>query len=209
MPEITQTILLLILGWLFGLLSPAVVDTIRLRRENVRGRTAIKAELDQLSEILVLAAFHARKAAGTIDRPFLEWLSLSLKRDNSAAARSLLRAVESGLSATSDDLSLTAELMATPADKATILQNYPAPLLDVRVAALWSFETTFQRKLLEIHKDLRLLADIVGLSREFFRLSFNEMSSANYDLAIGNLRQSYGNYAERAKIVVDHIERLK
>ena len=205
MPELSQTILLLVLGWLFGLLSPAIVDAIRLRRENIRGRTAIKAELNQLSEILVFAAFQARRAAGTIDRPFLEWLRLTLKSDSSVAAHSLLIAVESGLSATPDELSQVAELMATPADKATILQHYPAPLLDARVAALWSFETAFQRQLLEIHKDLRLLADIVAQSREFFRLSFNEMSSANHDLAVGNLRQSYRNYAERAKIIVDHI----
>ena len=208
MLELSQTILLLILGWLFGLLSPAIVDAIRLRRENVRGRAAIKAELDQLSEILVFAAFQARKAAGTMDRSFLEWLRSNLKQDNSAEACSLLVMVDSGLSATPDDLAQAVELMATPADKATILQHYPAPLLDARVAALWSFETDFQRQLLEIHKDLRLLADIVVQSCEFFRLSFTEMSSANYDLAAGNLRQSYRNYAERAKIIVDHIRRL-
>ncbi|MBY4599705.1 hypothetical protein K3217_29710 [bacterium BD-1] len=208
MPHISQTILLLVLGWLFGLLSPTIVDAIRLRKENERGRAAIKAELYQLSEILVLAAFHAQKAAGTLDRTFLEWVCSKLKTDDSAAARSLLIAVESGLSAAPEDLARAAEFMATPADKATMLQIYPAPLLDARVSALWSFETTFQRKLLEIHKDLRLLADIVSQSREFFRLSFNEMSSANHDLAAANLRESYRNYAERAKVVVDHIAQL-
>jgi hypothetical protein len=208
MPQTAETIMLLVLGWLFGLLSPAVVDAIKLRRDNVRGRAAIKAELIQLSEILVLAAFQAGKAAGTLDRPFLEWLRINLLKDKSASARSLLAAVEAGLKSTPNELAQAASLMATPADKATMLQHYPAPLLDARVSALWSFETDFQRHLLEIHKDLSLLADIVEQSREYFRLSFTEMSPANHDLASGNLRQSYSNYAERARIVVDHIGRL-
>jgi len=209
MSQISETILLLVLGWLFGLLSPAIVDAIRLRRENTRGRVAIKAELEQLSEILVFATYQATKASGTIDRPFLEWLCSSLKSNKSTSAASLRAVVEAGLSAPIEELAQAVMFMATPSDKATILQHYPAPLLDARVAALWSFETDFQRQLLEIHKDMRLLADIVQQSREFFRLSFQEMSSANHDLASDNLRQSYRNYGERARIIVDHIRRLQ
>jgi hypothetical protein len=190
------------------MLSPAIVDAIRLRRENIRGRAAIQAELDQLSELLVFGAWQARKAAGTVDPPFLEWLRTNLEHDKSESARSLALAVEKLLAAQPTDLAQAAKLMATPSDKVTMLQHYPAPLLDARVAALWSFETDLQRQLLEIHKDLRLLADIVTQSREFFRLSFNEMSSANHTLAAGNLRGTYGNYAERAVIIVDHIRNL-
>ncbi|KQY54399.1 hypothetical protein [Lysobacter sp. Root494] len=208
MSQLQQAILLLIIGWLFGLLSPAIVDAIKLRRENIRGRAAIKAELEQLCEILVFAAFKARKAAGSLDHPFLEWLRSNLKRDKSSAAASLRAAVEAGLSTTPEDLAKVADFMATPPDKVTVLQHYPAPLLDARVAALWSFETDYQRQLLEIHKDLMLLSDIVRQSREFFQLTFS-VSAANHDLLAGNLRQSYENYAERAKIVVDHVRRLK
>lgn len=203
-----RDIFVLSLGWLLGLLSPAIVDAIRLRRENARGREALSAELSQVSELLVFAAFHAHKAGGNIDRPFLEWLRTNLKGDKSSAAASLRAAVDAGLAIPDDQLGQVAALMATPSDKVTVLQVYPAPLLDSRVSALWSFETEYQRQLLEIHKDLSLLAEIVQQSREFARLTFNELSSANRELVAGNLRQSYLNYAERARIVVDHVRRL-
>ena len=89
-----------------------------------------------------------------------------------------------------------------------MLQHYPSPLLDSRVSALWTFDTEYQRKLLEIHKNLHLLAGVVEYSREFFRLTFTKLGSETYDRADGNLRQSYSNYAERAQITVDKIAAL-
>jgi hypothetical protein len=102
-----------------------------------------------------------------------------------------------------------AALMATAENKATLLQHYPAPLLDARVSALWTFDTTLQRQLLELHRNLALLDTIVDQSREFFRLTFNTLSDENYTRVSDNLKQSYSEYAERAKIIVDQIETLK
>ena len=202
------TVLVLLLGWLLGLLSPAIVDAIRGAREATRGRKAIRLELAELSRVLVFAAFLAQKAAGRIDRSFLEWLCRHLEQDTSCEAQSLLTAVRAGMGATDEEIAIGAEQMATPAGSVTALQHYSAPMLDSRVSALWSFDTDYQRKLLAIHKNLALLAAIVDQSREFWRLTFNELSSETYDRVSGNLRQCYANYAERAQIAVDAIAAL-
>ena len=84
-----------------------------------------------------------------------------------------------------------------------MLQHYPSPLLDSRVSALWTFDTDYQRKLLEIHKNLALLHGIVEQFREYFRLTFTNLSSENHERVEDNLRLSYENYAERARIIVN------
>lgn len=205
MSESTEKISLLVLGWLLGLLGPVIVDAIRNRRDAERGREAILSELKQLALVLVFATYRARLAAGTLDRPFLEWLQDRLVADSAPEALSLLKVVRGALAFSDDQIVQGSTVLATAEDKATILQLYPAPLLDARVSALWTFDTSFQRLLLEVHRNIALLDAIVNLSREFYRLTFSSMSSDNHQLVSGNLRQSYGNYAERSKIIVDQI----
>ena len=200
--------LVLILGWLLGILSPLIVDGIRGRREAARGRNAIRAELAELSEVLVAAAFQARKAAGTIDRPFLQWVAKRLREVPSPKVGSLHAAVTAALQADDEDFARWAPTLGVARGKASMLQHYPAPLLDSRVSALWTFDFPYQRKLLDIHKNIALLDAIVEQFREYFRLTFTQQSPGNHVLIADNLRQSYENYAERACIVVDRIAAL-
>jgi hypothetical protein len=210
MSDFQQNIALLVLGWLFGLLSPAIIEAIRYRKGAKRGRTAIICELKELSSVLALATFSARKAAGSLDRSFLQWFKSRISADNSEGAKSVLGIVESMLALSDSELLEGATSTATPTDsEATMLQHYPAPLLDTRVSALWTFDTTFQRKLLEIHRDLALLDGIVELSRQYFFLTFKELTSVNHRLITDNLANSYRNYAHRAQIVVNKIIALE
>ena len=208
MSDFAQTIALLVVGWLFGLLSPAVIEAIRYRREAERGRTAILCEIKELSSVLALATFSARKAAGSLDRPFLQWFKARISTDDSEGAKSVLGIVDSMLALPDNELSKGAASTATPDTEGTMLQRYPAPLLDARVSALWTFDTAFQRQLLEIHRNLALLDGIVELSRQYFFLTFNDLPSANHRLITGNLANSYSNYAKRAQIVIDKIVAL-
>jgi hypothetical protein len=209
MSDSTQKIALLILGWLLGLLSPVIVDAIKYRREAKRGRHAILAELDEVGTVLLFATYRTRQAAWNIDRPFLDWLRPKLVANPSPKAQRFLGMVDQLLAFPDNQIVAGAALMATAENKATLLQHYPAPLLDARVSALWTFDTTLQRQLLELHRNLALLDAIVDQSREFFRLTFNTLSDENYTRVSDNLKQSYSEYAERAKIIVDQIETLK
>jgi hypothetical protein len=66
--------LLLIFGWLLGLLSPAIVDEIRRRRETAAVRAALKSELHELRYRLGLAVYFLRMRFGEVDRDFLVWV---------------------------------------------------------------------------------------------------------------------------------------
>lgn len=204
-----QEILLLVLGWLLGLLSPAVVDAIKHRRESEHGRNAILNELDDLSIVLTLASLKATQASGKTDRAHLEWLIARIgEYTNSDAYFNVVRSIESVLALSEEQIAVGHQWMAENINSSPALQIYPAPLLDSRVSALWTFETDLQRRLLTIKRNLSILDGTVLQLREYFRMTFDDMSAENRRIVDTNMAQLYENYAERARIVVNQIREL-
>ena len=200
----------LALGWLLGLLGPVIVDGIKRRRENTLGRAAILTELTELTGILSTAAYGARMRLGTADRKFLEWLKITLEQNaTTPELQEFIPRLRTQLSWTDDQLSAVAQHMSADEGKRTMLQHYPVPLLDSRVSALWSFDTSFQRQLLEIRRNVAILDDVVDRSRKYFDMTFTKLEGHNYQLVTENLTQTYELYAERAMTVVDQIKSLR
>lgn len=199
----------LFLGWLLGMLGPIVVEAIKRKRENALGRKAILEELNELAGTLAIAAYGARMRLGTVDRPFLGWLKAFLEEHAvSPTQRDFVPRLQTQLSWSDEDLQKAARHTSANDGKGTMLQHYSVPLLDSRVAALWTFDTTFQRQLLEIRRNVALLDDIVERGRKYFDLTFTKLEEENYRLVTENLEQTYSLYAERAKSIVDQIANL-
>ena len=200
----------LALGWLLGLLGPIVVDAIRRRRENTLGRAAILNELTELSGILATAAYGARMRLGTADRKFLEWLKITLEQHaTTPRLQEFVPRLRTQLSWTDEQLRAVAEHMSADEGKGTMPQHYPVPLLDARVSALWSFDTSFQRQLLELRRDVAILDDLVDRSRKYFDMTFTKLEGNNHQLVTENLTQTYALYADRAMAIVDQIKSLR
>ena len=200
----------LALGWLLGLLGPVIVDGIKRRRENTLGRAAILTELTELAGILSTAAYGARMRLGTADRQFLEWLKITLEQyATTPKLQEFIPRLRTQLSWTDDQLRAVAQHMSADEGRGTMLQHYPVPLLDSRVSALWSFDTSFQRQLLEIRRNVAILDDVVDRSRKYFDMTFTKLEGNNYQLVTENLTQTYELYAERAMTVVDQIKSLR
>jgi hypothetical protein len=204
-----EKITLLVLGWPFGLLSPVIVDAIRKRRENRLGRQALLSELREVGSTLALAAYGIRMDHGKVDRHFLDWLKSDMERFSiSTDLQGMVPRLRSLLTITDDDLAKLNEANAKQSSKATMLQRVSAPLLDSRVAALWTFDTSFQRQLLEIKHHLALLDDLVERSRKYFDMTFGKLEGENFRLVQENLEQACSEYGRRAELVVGKIRKL-
>ena len=198
----------LALGWLLGLLGPIIVDAIRRRRENALGRVAILNELRELASVLATAAFGARMRQGTADRRFLEWLKSDLERHaTSQQLQAFIPSLRTQLSWSDEELKKIAIHMSSEDGTGLVLQHYPVPLLDARVSAIWSFDTSFQRGLLEVRQNLHLLDDLVDRSRKYHDQTFT-LEGENRRLVEENFVQACALYAERAQRTVDLIRRL-
>lgn len=203
-------VLFLFLGWLLGMLSPVIVSAITRERENALGRAAILTELNELAGTLAIAVYGVRSSLGTVDRPFLEWLCAFLDTHPiPAMLQGFKSSVRVYLSWSDEEIARGAKYMASWPGTSAMLQRYPVPLLDARVSALWTFDSDFQRRLLEIRRNIALLDDIVDRSRKYFDLTFTKLEGDNQELVKGNLNQCYELYATRAKMVVEQIAELR
>jgi hypothetical protein len=147
---------------------------------------------------------------GTADRAFLEWLKATLEQcATTPKLQAFVPRLRTQLSWTDEQLHAEAQWMAAEDGKGTMLQHYPVPLLDARVSALWSFDTSLQRQLLEIRRNVAILDDVVDRSRKYFDMTFTKLEVSNYEVVVGNLTQSYELYAERAMAIVDQIKILR
>lgn len=199
----------LALGWLLGLLAPVIVDAIKCRRENTLGRSAILSELSEVGCTLATAAYGARMSQGTADRQFLQWLRDDLAAHAvSAQFREFVPNLEKQLAWSDEDLKKSRAYMVSPDGTGTVLQRYPVPLLDARVSALWTFDTSFQRSLLAVRQELHLLDDLVDRARKYMDMTFTKLEGDNNRLVQENFAQACALYAERAQRTVDRIRSL-
>jgi hypothetical protein len=201
---------LIFLGWLLGLLSPAVVEAIRRGRENRVAANAIHAELREVAYKLALACHYIYVHQGKVDRDRLEWIKGVAERYGGAHdPMALTESFRMQLAWSDEEIEATSRAVAERQRPSIVLQRYAVPLLDGRVNALWSFDSSFTRSLLEIRSGIGMLDDLVERSRHYADLTFGKLENGNYELVIGNLRQCYSEYAERAELVVSQIEHLK
>jgi hypothetical protein len=210
MEDPLQAVLILLLGWLLGTISPAIVDAIKSKREAALVRAAISNELKEFSAILLAACFRTKSSSGQVDRAYLSWQKGKLEKDvGSEKSARFLGLTDRLLAFPDDQIVAASQALATTESKATLLQKYAVPLLDYRVSALQTFDTTFQAKLLEIRRNISLLDSIVDQSREFYRMTFMQLPDGNHEIIRANLDQTYSEYADRAKIIIDQIHALR
>jgi len=185
-----------------------IVDAIRHRRDVKQGREAILSELEDLAVVLTLAGHKASRAVGRVDRAHLEWVRNNVDRGDDQH-KDLLDWVERMLGFSDEQIAQAAAHAAATDETSPVLQIYPAPLLDSRVAAIWTFETPFQRKLLTIKRSLSLLDETVVQLRQYFRMTFDAQVQGSRQRIDSNIAQLYSNYAERARVLVDQISKLR
>jgi hypothetical protein len=209
MSDIWEKLIILVIGWLLGLLGPAIVDGIRRKRENKLGREAIRGELHDLAGTLAVAVYMVRLREGILDREMMHWLKDCVDADgrpDEFKRWSPRLAIQ--LSWSDEELANFAALGTQEEGKTVVMQKYPVPLLDSRVAALWSFDTGFQRRLLEIRQLMHRLDELVDRLRKLQDMTFTNLNEENRAAVEQNIVQTMSFYGQTAKRVVDKITAL-
>jgi len=203
--SISQGIVFLILGWLFGLLSPVIVDEIRRRRQAAQIRSAILVELTEVRLKLASTAFMMAMRYGTWDRPMLEWIkSIFDLYSGPYADPEIIRVTTEMLSHPDADLSAIAKHGKAPLHKALSLRKYITPVLDSQVANVVIFSSGTQNLLIEIRTQLAFLNEIVEQAKFFYQKSFDSgLSPKNYQIIQDNLNDGYHKLGEKARSVAD------
>ena len=205
-----QTIALLFVGWLLGLLGPIVTEAIKRRRENATGRKAILAELHDTAFKLLTAAYAVDLYRGSLTHESLNKFQRLTSEFEKTNERLRFEEISTRIMSYSpEQLAAFTQAAKSEPGRGAVLQKYAIPLLDSRVSALWSFETAFTRELLDIRVGIDLLNDIVDRSRKYSDMTFQELSQFNRMAANKNIDESYDLYGERASKLVSQISTLR
>lgn len=207
-----KDVLFIILGWLFGLLSPGIVSAMRDKREAKIIKAALLTELRELQYRLVLMVYRIESKYGELNREFFRWAqSILVGYGGINSADSLLKTIGPLLKLTNDEMASLTQYARQKSQLNTglSLKKYSLSLLEANLTSLARFDTILQGRLLEIKIHIGFMNETVDESRYYFRLSFqNGISIENHRIANINMIDSYETYATQAKIVVEIIRKI-
>jgi hypothetical protein len=207
--EIWQSILFLLLGWLFGLLSPIIIDEIRRRRSLKQAKIAILSELTEVHFKLASTAYIIAKSFGKWDRKFLIWLKAIMDSyTGQYADQGINKHINELLALSDKELAKTAKLAKAHAFKALALKEFQTPVLDTQIRTLSMFSSDLQNLLIEIKAQVGLLNQHIELSHFYFQKTFDSgLSPLNYKIIDKNLKDAYIQACEKIKDIADLITR--
>jgi len=202
---------LLILGWLFGLLSPAILEAIRKRREAKEIKFALQAEIQELQYHLVHTICLIEVLYGKADRQLFEWARSATKHYRSVnSSEILLKLAHEQPSFTEEKFEqILCSLKNQPRNGLSI-KKLSTPLLDSRLTSLVWFNKKLRSQFLEMKNRIGIINELVDESRAFFNLTFqSNIHPGNYENANENLARTYRQYAAQARAIVNLIREIK
>ena len=196
-----QHTLLLLLGWLSGILAVILNDYIRISRETALTKIAIRSELEEIS-LKVAENDHTMELnQGIVTRESLErYKTRLMSYSGSRQMREIIAEVKKWIDMSEADFQswLTASVEK---NKIIVLQKMTVPLLDTRVAGLWHLKTELQHHLLEIRAEVGVSNDLVDMSRTALtELLYKNNRDLSAPLA-NTFQEIYTQFAKRTKIL--------
>lgn len=145
-------VLMLVLGWLFGLLSPAIVDAIKKRYRNKEIRRAIISELDEARFFLASNVYVLSCDRGIYDRNLLNWiLPIFDSYRGSNPASEIARQIRAQVAMSDEHIAMSAQNMKQSAEEYVKLKKRHVSYLQSRLTDLGSFNEKQQALLFDIH----------------------------------------------------------
>lgn len=201
-----QDILLIVFGWLLGLLAPAIVNSIKDRRESGVIKSALRSEIGELRYRLLLDVYKIESKHIGLDRKFFEWaqpIVMSYKGVN--PSEELLNNIDQLLKLDQEQMSQYSQLIMSKrrADSRILLRKRYVPLLESNMTMLAKLDPVSMGKLLEIKARIGSLNEMRDDSRYYYNLSFESgLSQNNYKIADLNMIDTLKFYASQAREVI-------
>jgi hypothetical protein len=211
MPETLEKVLLLILGWLFGLLSPAIIAAIQRRRAAKALKATFLRELDEIRYHLVQAIHLLNLKLGTTTPQGLDWLQVHFSefsdRENMQTALSYIQMAKTlSPEAFQDHI----KQKSGEETKVAVLKRYDTPVLESNLTLIHYLSNELQSKFMEIHLRLNILNQITDEHKMFFKLSLQGPSfGPNFDLTLDNMIKAQSAFRLQAIWISDAIREVK
>lgn len=202
-----RELLILLLGWLFGMLSPIIVDKIKQQRTNKAIKNAIINEMNDLEYRLMLFSFTIFAHVGRIKQDFLRWaVSVMAKYTGPYENKKMYEIMKKKSDLDDDELA-----QRFPAKKRGLrISKMKIPFTESRVDSLSCFSIDFQKSIISILSQLTILNEEISFSMEDFAKTFiPNITYENLTNILTNIYEGYDRMADRARNIVDMISKMR
>ena len=195
-----ETLLYLVLGWLFGLLSPGIADRIRRSYRIAEVTQAIIAELNELRYTVALAAFIYGRRTESLNDKALDWMVPAIRAYNGPLVDP--KAIESA-----ERLRAIPEAdrrrYLGPIDPAAglSLKVLSTPLLNAHLSDMALFPIAFQSTVLRVKSQVDIYNQHVGFLQEQFNLTFSVSDPQNHRTLLSNQQNGFRELARMAETI--------
>jgi len=205
-----NSILLVLLGWLLGLLGPVIVDAIRRRYRNEEIRTAVLSELSEARFRLAGVVYVLESRFGTYNRELLEWILPLLESYRGPnPSKQIVELMRRQLALSDAKLAEIAQAQKVGPEGGLEVNKYRLPYIDSRVGDLGLFDEESRASILDVRSNIDLFNEQVDEARFYFKLTYESgISEENHRRATLGAEKSYQNLSIRAREIIDRINRL-
>ncbi len=189
----------ILLGWLFGLLSPGIAARISRTYRRRELTDALLAEVDEMRPTLALSLFSVRAYLHSVDPTLASRISATMATYRGAKGQS------GQLQFLRDPAVLLQAFATQPSTEGRALALEPCslPLLSASLTEITMCDADLQRRLLHIKAELELYnSDVTWATNEVGHAFDGQADAIRSEFIAANLRQHYARLATHSDVLL-------
>ncbi|HZT33485.1 MAG TPA: hypothetical protein VFA33_26595 [Bryobacteraceae bacterium] len=204
-----EPLLMLVLGWAMGLLSPTIVEKIRRRYKQRDLMNAVVDEFLGLQYTMTMVAWIHRARNAEVTDSFLDSIIPIIEQYKGPDRNEeMITAMKRSRERPEQDRIAHHKVMRKPESGLSVKQ-YALPLFVSQMADLSMCPIDFQRAVLNIRYHLDLYNQSIPLLQSLFDKTFASLTEENLAIIRANIEQGYKDVGQRAEIIKNAISELR
>jgi hypothetical protein len=203
-----EPILMLILGWLFGLLTSPIVERVRRHYRRKDLTHAVVDEMEGLQVTMAFVAYQIRVRQAQVTDDFLDMVLPIFETKRLDPNEHIVENIKS-LRMSPEAERAERHKAARKPNSGLTLRQYAVPLFTAQVSDLAICSVDFQRKVLRIRHHLDLYNQIVPQAQSQFDKTFNRPDPDDLRILKANQESAYASAGTQAEIVMSSIGDLR
>lgn len=205
-----QDLAYIVVGWLFGLLSPRIIDAIQLKYRRRSIANAVAAEAKDLQYRLAISSFLVAQRYGKVTRDYIIWLKPKLDQYTGNEPSKPIKELVSSLKG-ADDQTFSNMVAVGRAEEGLglSLKRYSASFIESHLSDFASFPMHYQRWLHEFRNHLSILNQEVEGAMQCHQMTWDSsITGDNHLLLKQEIAQRYFRLQGIFQRVCDHLQPL-
>ncbi len=205
-----KEILILVLGWLLGLLGPRIVDSIKNKYHRRELAKAIKSEAKDLQFRVACMSYLLAKHCGVITREYIAWLNPVLSNyQGNEPAESIREFLLLLQKSTDSEFSAIVARGIAEEGVGLSLKNVKSSFIESNMAAFVNYPTGFQVCIHEFLNQLYILNQEIVTATTCHQMTFDSsMSEENHKTIKSELHNKYNIIHKMCRVVCEKLQNI-